>query len=111
MFETLNFLFETGLSLGMGGSKREREERRERGYKFNTCQRNRSKRCYQKVGDQEGGGNVRKGSFKNISQKTKFHTIGVYKYQEKQPLVLVTVFFFVSVVSSWLLTSKHKTQE
>lgn len=53
---------------------------------------------------------MRKGSFKNISQKPRLSTTGIYKYKEKQPLVLLT-FFFGSVVSLWLLTSKHKTQE
>lgn len=85
--------------------------RGEREQKFNIFQRYRSKRCYQKAGDQEGGRNVRKGSFKNISQKTKFHTTGVCQHTGKQTLISVTVFFFGSIVSSWLLTSKHKTQE
>ena len=50
-------------------------------------------------------------SFKNKSQKPKFHPTGIYKYQEKTALGFCDCFSFGSVVSTWLLTSKHKAQE
>lgn len=55
--------------------------------------------------------NMRKGSFKNKSQKPKLHPIGIYKYKKKTALGFSACFVFGSVVSSWFLTSRHKTQK
>lgn len=54
---------------------------------------------------------MRKGSFKNNSQKPKLHPKGIYKYKEKTTVGISDCFFFGSVVNSWLSTSKHTIQE
>lgn len=55
--------------------------------------------------------NVRRGSFKNNSQKAKLHSNRNLQAPGKKQLSVSVTFFFGSVVSSWLLTSKHKAQE